>query len=150
MADETGIDLATQTMFAELLQRALDAEFDAEFAEKGSFVRKRLKGRLYWYYQWRAGDKVMSKYAGPASDPAVTDRAARFSSIKSSYRRRHTLVRALVAAGLPSTDPLSGSIIEAMWKAGFFRLRGVLVGTLAYQGYAGLLGVRLGQRPLMT
>ena len=37
-----------------------------------------------------------------------------------------------------------------MWKAGFFRLRGVLVGTLAYQGYAGLLGVRLGQRPLMT
>jgi hypothetical protein len=150
MADETGIDLATQTMFAELLQRALDAEFDAEFAEKGSFVRKRLKGRLYWYYQWRAGDKVMSKYAGPASDPAVTDRAARFSRIKSSYRRRHTLVRALVAAGLPSTDPLSGSIIEAMWKAGFFRLRGVLVGTLAYQGYAGLLGVRLGQRPLMT
>jgi hypothetical protein len=37
-----------------------------------------------------------------------------------------------------------------MWKAGFFRLRGVLVGTLAYQCYAGLLGVRLGGASLMT
>ena len=37
-----------------------------------------------------------------------------------------------------------------MWKAGFFRLRGVLVGTLAFQTYAGALGVKLGSRPLMT
>jgi hypothetical protein len=44
------IDLATQTMFAELLQRSLDAEF----RENGTFVRKRSKGRLYWHYQWRA------------------------------------------------------------------------------------------------
>ena len=36
MAGGHEIDLATQTMFAELLQRALDAEFDAEFAEKGA------------------------------------------------------------------------------------------------------------------
>jgi hypothetical protein len=37
-----------------------------------------------------------------------------------------------------------------MWKGGFFRLRGVLVGTLAFQAYAGPLGIRLGRRPLMT
>ena len=37
-----------------------------------------------------------------------------------------------------------------MWKAGFFRLRGVLVGTLAFQAYAGPLGIRLSGRPLMT
>jgi hypothetical protein len=41
-------------------------------------------------------------------------------------------------------------VIEAMRKAGFFRPRGVLVGTLAYQCYAGLLGVRLGGATLMT
>ena len=34
------IDLAAQTLFAELVQRALDAEFDAEYGEKGSFLRK--------------------------------------------------------------------------------------------------------------
>jgi hypothetical protein len=59
-------------------------------------------------------------------------------------------VRALAAAGLPTSDALSGRIVEAFWKAGFFRLRGVLVGTLAFQSYAGVLGVRLGRRPLMT
>ena len=41
-------------------------------------------------------------------------------------------------------------LIEALWKAGFFRLRGVLVGTLAFQTYAGVLGMRLGRWPLMT
>jgi hypothetical protein len=60
------------------------------------------------------------------------------------------LVRALAASGLHTPDPVSGAIVEAMWKAAFFRLRGVLVGTLAYQAYAGALGARLRGRPLMT
>lgn len=144
------MDLAAQTLFAELLQRALDAEFDAEFPENGSFRRKRSKGRLYWHYQWRAGEKVLSKYVGPATDPSITDRIERFGEIKSSFKRRQTLVRALVGAGLPTPDHVSGAIVEAMWKAGFFRLRGVLLGTLAFQTYAGPLGVNLGSRPLMT
>lgn len=144
------IDLAAQTMFAELLQRTLDAEFDAEFSEKGSFTRKKSKGRFYWHYQWRSGDKVLSKYVGPVTDDRITDRVKRFDEIKSSFKRRQTLIRALIAAGFPTPDHLSGAVVEAMWKAGFFRLRGVLVGTLAFQTYAGPLGVKLGSRPLMT
>lgn len=144
------VDLAAQTMFAELLQRVLDAEFDAEFPEKGSFVRKRSKGHFYWHYQWREGNKTHNKYVGPASDKDIADRVQRFGTMKSGFKRRQTLVRALIAAGLPTPDPLSGAIVEAMWKAGFFRLRGVLVGTLAFQTYAGVLGVNLGSRPLMT
>jgi hypothetical protein len=144
------IDLATQTMFAELLQRSLDAEFDAEFRENGTFIRKKSKGRYYWHFQWREGAKTPNKYVGPVTDKSITDRVNRFTTIKSSFKRRQTLVRALAAAGLPTPDPLSGTILEAMWKAGFFRLRGVLVGTLAFQAYAGALGVRLGGRPLMT
>ena len=31
------IDLATQTTFAELLQRTLDADFDEQFPERGTF-----------------------------------------------------------------------------------------------------------------
>lgn len=144
------IDLAAQTMFAELLQRSLDAEFDAEFRENGSFVRKRSGGRQYWHFQWRDGDKTRNKYVGPVSDESISERVGRFASIKAGYKRRKTLVRALAAAGLPTPDPLSGAIVEAMWKAGFFRLRGVLVGTLAFQAYAGPLGIELGSRPLMT
>jgi hypothetical protein len=144
------IALATQTTFAELLQRALDAEFDEQYHEQGNFVRRRRKYRLYWYYQRIEGGKLREEYVGPVHDTSITDRVKRFSSLKSDFRERQEMVRALRAAGLPVPDSISGEVIEAMWKAGFFRLRGVLVGTLAYQCYAGLLGVRLGGASLMT
>jgi hypothetical protein len=144
------IDLATQTMFAELLQRSLDAEFDESFSERGTFRRKKSKGRFYWHHQERVGDKVVSKYVGPVTDKSITERVNRFADIKSNFKRRQEMVRALSAAGLPTPDPNSGAVVEAMWKAGFFRLRGVLVGTIAFQAYAGPLGVRLAGRGLRT
>lgn len=144
------IDLATQTTFAELVQRTLDADFDEQFPERGSFRRKKSKDRFYWQFQWREGVAVKSRYVGPVTDKAITDRVTRFEQIKSDFKGRRELVRSLSAAGLPVPDRLSGDIIQAMGRAGFFRLRGVLVGTLAYQAYAGILGVRLGARQLMT
>ena len=48
------------------------------------------------------------------------------------------------------SDPLSGTIVEAMGRAGFFRLRGVLIGTTAYQCYSGLLGAKLEAATLRT
>jgi hypothetical protein len=145
------IDLATQTMFAELLQRSLDAEFDEQYDERGGTFRKKLsKGRMYWHHQRRVDGKVVSKYVGPVTDKSISDRVKRFADIKSDYKARQEIVRALLAAGLPSTDSLSGAVVQAMWKAGFFRLRGVLIGTVAFQAYAGPLGLRLKGRPLQT
>jgi len=40
-------------------------------------------------------------------------------------------------------DSISGAIAEALTSGGLFRLRGVLIGTIAFQTYARLLGVRL-------
>jgi hypothetical protein len=133
------IDLATQTMFAELLQRSLDAEFDETFSVRGTFRRKKSKGRFYWHHQERVGGKVVSKYVGPVSDKSITDRVSRFAEIKSSFKRRQEMVRALTAAGLPTPDPISGAVIEAMWKEGFFRLRGVLVGRWRFKPMLGRL-----------
>ena len=110
------IDLATQTMFAELLARSLDAEFDETFDARGTFRRKKSKGRFYWHHQVRAGDKVVSKYVGPVTDKLITDRVVRFAGIKSDFKRRREMVRALTAAGLPTPDSTSGAVIEAMWK----------------------------------
>jgi hypothetical protein len=144
------ITLATQTTFAELLQRCLDAEFDELYDERGSFTRKRVKGRMYWYHQRKIDGKVVSTYVGPVTDKAITDRVQRFADIKSDFKGRQEIVRSLSAAGLPTPDRISGDVVEAMWKAGFFRLRGVLVGTVAFQAYAGPLGIRLSGRPLQT
>jgi hypothetical protein len=132
------ISVSTQSMFAELLQRCLDGEFDETFREQGSFVRRRRDTRYYWYYRWDAGGSKHERYVGPVTDNGITDRVNRFADIKSDYRQRREMVRAL-----PAPDGMAGSVVEALWKAGFFRLRGVLVGSLAYQCYAGVLGIRL-------
>jgi hypothetical protein len=102
----TDLDLATQTMFAELLQRSLDAEFDI----RGTFRRKKSKGRFYWHHQLRVGDKVVSRYVGPVTDRSITDRVNRFAQIKSDFKRRQEMVRALIAAGLPTPDATSGAV----------------------------------------
>lgn len=124
-------------MFADLLQRCLDAEFDDEFHASGLFKRRKRGAKFYWYYK-PPGRDAAERYVGPVTDASITDRVQRFADIKSDYRERQRTVRALVAAGLVSPDNLTGRVVEAMWQAGFFRLRGVLVGTVAFEAYAGL------------
>lgn len=144
------LTLAAQTMFADLLQRCLDAEFDDLYDERGSFKKRKSKGHFYWHYIRDVGGKKVETYVGPVTDKSITSRISRFAEIKSDFRQRQEMVRALIAAGLPRPDPTSGEVVEAMWKAGFFRLRGVLIGTMAYQCYGGLLGAKLGAASLRT
>jgi hypothetical protein len=146
------VPLAIRTLFADLLQRSLDAEFDGEFPPAGNFQKRKRGNRYYWYYRegGREGQKATPRYVGPVTDASVTDRVKRFATLKSDFRERQSTVRALTAAGLPSPDPLTGAIVEAMHRAGFFRLRGVLIGTVAFQAYAGLLGINLAGRTIQT
>ncbi len=145
------IDLSYQTLFAELLQRCLDAEFDADFPETGSFKRVTVKGRAYWYFQHRTDGRAKQTYVGPVSDEEIDRRVASFKTIKDDFRRRRKLVATLVReAYLPQPERFTGDLIEAFWKAGLFRLRAVLVGTSAYQCYSGLLGIRLPLSQMQT
>jgi hypothetical protein len=52
--------------------------------------------------------------------------------------------------GMVASDAMSGDIVEALADGGLFRLRGVLIGTLAFQCYSGLLGVRLPMAAILT
>jgi hypothetical protein len=146
------IPLAIRTLFADLLQRSLDAEFDDEFSPAGGFQKRKRGNRYYWYYRegGREGQKSTPKYVGPVTDKSVTGRVQRFAVLKNDFRERQTTVRALISAGLTAPDPLTGALVEAMHQAGFFRLRGVLVGTVAFQTYAGLLGADFRGRTIQT
>jgi hypothetical protein len=157
VADIRKLSLAHQTMFADLVARCMDASFDEQFPPNGTFQKIGVKGRFYWYY---SGYKTRSAangapqrsrmYVGPADDPAIESLVARFSMIKADYLERRSMVQSLVAAGLPSPVGLVGDITEALARSGFFRMRGVLIGTLAFQTYAGFLGVRMQGAALMT
>src|SRR5579871_4740120 len=146
------IGLTLQTMFAELEQKCLDAEFDRDFPDSGSFYKQKQRGRDYWYFSWydaKAGQKI-TKYVGPSDDPELAARIGRFAELKANGQERRRIVRSLVAGGLPAPDGLTGDLLRAIGSAGFFRLRGVLVGSVAYQTYSGMLGVELASRLLRT
>lgn len=146
------ISLPLQTMFAEVEQRGLDAEFDETYPENGSFSKRERNGQEYWYYNGydqQTGGKYV-KYVGPAREADISRRVERFSRIKADFRDRRRMVAALKAAGLPAPDPLVGDVVDALRRAGAFRLRCVLVGTVAFQTYAGLIGALLPMQTLMT
>lgn len=66
-----------------------------------------------------------------------------FKTLKAAYRARRKLVSTLVReAYLPAAGLDDGRRREALAGAGLFRLRGVLVGTAAFDVYSAVLGVR--------
>ena len=77
-------------------------------------------------------------------------RVARHAALKPDIQGRRRLVSTLRRAGFPSPDPLTGEILAALARAGVFRLRACLVGTVAFQCYSGLLGVRLPATAMRT
>jgi len=144
------IDLPYRTMFAELVQRGLDASFETDFSTSGNFVRVPVKDRDYWYFEETQPTKTR-KYVGPADDPDVSSRVEAFQNIKSDLRGRRKLVSTLTReAGLIAPDRFTGDVVEALGNAGIFRLRGLLVGTVAFQTYAGHLGIKLPGASLQT
>jgi hypothetical protein len=133
-----------------LVQRSLDASFETDFSTLGNFVRVPVKGRDYWYFE-ETQPKKTRKYVGPADDLETAKRVEGFQQIKEDLRGRRKLVSTLTReARLTAPDRFTGDIVEVMGNAGIFRLRGVLVGTVAFQAYAGHLGVRLPGASLQT
>jgi hypothetical protein len=137
-----------QITFSDLVDKAHDANFDVNFPPNGTFQKQIRDGRSYWYYRGYErpadGSKGISflKYAGPTSDQDLTNRIERFGTIKADYRVRRDLASKLRRAGLPTPLPIEGAVVQALAQEGLFRLRATLIGSVAYQTYAGLLAVR--------
>lgn len=137
------IDLIYRTMFAELDQRTLDGSFEAAFPVSGNFVKVRVKERDYWYFNDPQATPVR-RYVGPAEDNEISRRVEEFRTIKNDLKSRRKLVSTLVReAGLPAPERMTGDVVDTLERAGLFRLRGVLVGTVAFQTYSAYLGVRI-------
>ena len=140
--------LVVQTTYAELLERSAAVAFSDAFPEEGNFTAKTVRGRRYWYFQTTTPAGRVQRYAGPET-PELLERIAQHKRLLDDERERRSLVSTLVRSfGLPSPLPEIGELIAALARVGVFRLRGVLIGTVAYQAYSGSLGLRL-PRPLL-
>lgn len=147
------LDITYRTLTAELLDRALDAQFDQDFDEAGTFIKVKVKDREYWYYKrsLKNGQSDKRSYVGLVEDVEISKRVESFQRIKSDYQSRRKIVSTLTReARLFAPDRQVGDIVEALWKAGVFRLRACLVGTIAFQTYGTLLGYRMAGAALQT
>lgn len=123
--------LVSQTTYAELLERTANAAFQEAFAEDGAFTSKTVKQRKYWYFQTGTGAERSQRYVGPET-PELLEKIERHKEIREDERERRALVSTVVRSlGLPRPVTEIGEIIAAFARAGVFRLRGVLVGTIA-------------------
>lgn len=134
------LPLAAQTAYQDLLERH---RLRAVREIGGTpFLKELPKGR-YWYARQKIGDRPVDRYIGPDTN----DVRGRIEALKeaaeddrSFEREASLLVAQLRAAGLPTLDRQTGSILAAMARAGVFRLGGTLVGTHAFRLYGAELG----------
>jgi hypothetical protein len=137
------IPLMSQTTYAELLDRVRAAAFSQDFAGEGVFTAKLVRGRRYWYFQASSAHGRGQKYVGPETADLL-ERIAAHKAARTYQRDQRSLVAMLVRGGnLPTPRRDIGDLVVALANAGVFRLRGVLVGTVAYQAYSAMLGLRL-------
>jgi hypothetical protein len=142
--------LVVQTTYAELLERSAASSFSEAFPEDGNFTSKTVKERRYWYFQAQTGNGRSQRYVGPET-PELLKRIDRHREIRDDERERRALVSTLVRSyGLPAPASAIGDVLAALARAGIFRLRSVLIGTVAYQCYPAMLGMKLPGALLQT
>ena len=146
----TEVPLTLQTAYAELVDRCGSDAFASAFPEDGSFTSKTIRGRRYWYFQVSEEGTRKQRYVG-AETPELIEHIKRHKEARNDVRERQVLVSTLVrSAHLLRAVPQIGQVVEALATAVVFRLRGVLVGTVAYQTYSAMLGTRLPIRSAQT
>lgn len=137
------LPLVVQTSYAELIDQ-LRLKVASDVVEGSTFRQRVISGKTYWYMQepTTPAGRPPERYFGPDT-PELRTAIEKSMLAKSDADGRRAIRRSLIAAGLAEPDSFTASIIESLALAGVFRLRAVIVGTVAFQTYAGLLGVRL-------
>jgi hypothetical protein len=131
------------SLYAETLEQLLAEEaagLDRHL--RGSFKRRELSGRGYWYYQYRDLDqRVRQLYCGPIG--GAWDRIARNEERgnDSGALDRKAQAGMLRAAGFANTPPDAFRLLAALGDAGLFKTGAVLVGTYAFMALGNHLGV---------
>lgn len=142
MARFQSLSASAQTAYAQLLDAVHGAELTRSIANlSGTFARKRVKGRTYWYFQYtEVSGKVRQLYVGPENERVVALIQAHAAGGAAMALER--LARSAEALGNAPVLGRHFRIVQRLADYGFFRAGGVLVGTHAFLAFGNMLGVR--------
>lgn len=140
----TDLSLGAQTSYAELLDMARSVEQSKFGFLRGSFHRRQIKGRTYAYFNFRDVDgHGRSVYVGPEGErvQCLIDEFNQSQIVgrHAALTQRAQACMALGCSGLPTKH---FRLIQKLAGYGFFRGRGVLVGTHAFAAMGNMLGLR--------
>ena len=137
----TELSVTAQTSYAQLFDATLASELSRSVGSlRGSFARKTVKGREYWYFQLTdLGGTLRQFYVGPDSEP-VRELVAQ--ARKPRDEPLVPLVRSAIALGCAPVLLRHFRAIQRLAEHGFFRAGGVLIGTHAFLTYGNILGLR--------
>lgn len=152
------LDLATRTLFAEFQEGVYArAALERDLSTVQTYVRKRVKGSVYWYRQRYEEGQYKQQYFGPsnAKNDAHVEKERkelrdRKRELRSMMKRELRLVAMLRRGGLPVIDKRLATVLASVSASGLLDEGGMLVGTLAYAAYVGMLGVILEKASLKT
>jgi len=134
------LSLSAQTAYAQALESSQALELSRTVANlNGSFAKKKVKGAIYWYFQFRdINGAVKQIYVGPASERIEQLIGAAKLQTQSNP---DALAKAAIALGCASVLPRHFAVIKRLAEYGFFKAGGVLIGTHAFLAMGNLLGV---------
>lgn len=133
---------SAEAAYAEVLDHAMMRSIHRSVADlTGTFAKKAVSGRQYWYFQYRDVDqKLHQVYLGPQSE-----RLDRLIEMKGAAPAQGVSIsrhaRAAIALGNIPVLKSHFRVIRRLEEYGYFKAGGILIGTHAFLSYGNMLGV---------
>lgn len=145
MTGHQPLSSAAHTAYAQVLDAVHGAELTRSITNlAGTFARKRVKGRIYWYYQYMdIGGRKRQIYVGPEGARVLA--LVKAHGDAGAPEAIDRLVRSALALGNTAVAVRHYRVVQRLADYGFFRAGGVLVGTHAFVAFGTMLGVRWSQ-----
>lgn len=147
------LNLAIRTLFSEFQETVYSRrKIETELYERGTFAKKTVKGKPYWYLQRYVNGQAVQKYFGP-SDAQNNKIVAQKRDDQQKYKKlleqlissENKITTLLRRSGIPSLDSKTAAVIESLSASG-----SVLVGSHAFAAYCGMLGILFEHNLLKT
>lgn len=152
------LDLAIRTLYTEFQEAALKrADLERTTRAQEMLVRKRVKGKVYWYRQQSIAGKTVQHYVGPSS----LERDRTIEAQRDDRRETVSLIRKLIVderrkaamlkrGGLPSLDAATADVLDELSRSRLIDGGGMLIGSYAFSVFAGMLGCLFEKDSLKT